>query len=137
MKLETQVASLDLSKRLKELGVAARGYFKWHFDPHHTWELCRSIEGWGGPEYAAFTVAELGVMLPDFFVSSRYYDAHPVLSRGPFWECHNEGNDEVAGADQTVEMMPTEANARAAMLAHLLENKLITVEEVNARLEAA
>ena len=126
MKLESQVCSLDLSKRLKELGVAARGYFKWHFDPHHTWELCRSIEGWGGPEFAAFTVAELGVMLP----ANAWSNKDNVKG----WKATEAFYDDRRIHDERAE---TEADARAKMLIHLIEQKLVTVEEVNARLEAA
>jgi hypothetical protein len=40
MKLEQQVASLELSKRLKELGVAQTGYFNW-------WQrICEGGDGW-------------------------------------------------------------------------------------------
>ena len=154
MKLETQVASLDLSKRLKELGVAARGYFKWHFDPHHTWELCRSIEGWGGPEYAAFTVAELGEMLPASVttphgyayiesvkwmngegVELRYKNTYTEKRRVRFGATEDEPWDETK-TEGFSQRCATEADARAKMLIHLLENKLTTVEEVNSRLAA-
>ncbi len=77
MKLEQQVCNLELAKKLKELGVKQESYFTWvhwrddseddgwdvyHFDnPSHTM----------GVDYSAFTVAELGELLPDNVISYR------------------------------------------------------------------
>ena len=70
MKLENQVCSLELAKKLKELGVKQEGLFKWH----------SKLDGKGNrvyteivylpikqmeQDYSAFTVAELGEMLPN------------------------------------------------------------------------
>ena len=64
-----------------------------------------------GDFYSAFTVAELGEMLPR--LCSTYKDkSHGV------WHCDNL--NEIYIGD-------TEADARAKMLCYLLENKLVTV----------
>jgi hypothetical protein len=86
MKLEQQVTSLDLSRRLKELGVGQESLWYWIFDnthtsslrasdrdeSHHTWKV--KWRWWDNELFerlpdkdkiAAFTVAELGEMLPD------------------------------------------------------------------------
>jgi hypothetical protein len=72
MKLEQQVTSLELSKRLKELGVRQESLF-YFFGNKAELEAMR---GYGGPEIllegdyswavrvSAFTVAEIGEMLP-------------------------------------------------------------------------
>lgn len=66
MKLEDQVCSLELAKRLKELGVKLESLFYWHYwDNRNTWTLepagrYKDEE----PFFFAFTVAELGAMLP-------------------------------------------------------------------------
>src|SRR4051812_36893725 len=67
MKLEQQVCSLELAKRLKELGVKQESLYYWNI--RHIWIVLKAI---GEPyitrkpeDYAsAFTVAELGEMLP-------------------------------------------------------------------------
>ena len=74
MKLEQQVCSLDLAKRLKELEVNQESYFGWFYnDGMGEWELDQYQTDWPQDEpghndvhqYSAFTVAELGQMLPE------------------------------------------------------------------------
>lgn len=64
---------------------------------------------------SAFTVAELGEMLPRFTTSYRT----PGLIPGCEWACDGDRHE---NAD-------TEADARATMLAYLLENKLINAPQ--------
>ena len=67
--------------------------------------------------YSAFTVAELGEMLPNTVFSTK------VRGDEWLWRCENvneNGYISSSGAN-------TEADARAKMLIHLLENKLITL----------
>lgn len=73
---------------------------------------------------SAFTVAELGVMLPEFVYSKLNSGG------GEKWCClmiegHVRG---VKEKDLYDEYADTEAEARAAMLIHLLENKILTAE---------
>jgi len=73
--LEKQVCSLDLAKRLKELGVKQESVWAWYettdrddkprlnrFDEHCT--VCTLPQQQWEEKYSAFTVAELGEMLP-------------------------------------------------------------------------
>lgn len=69
MNLEQQVCSLELAKRLKELGVDNPSWFFWQLfrndvftvtdDPYSNTEV-----------YHAYTVAELGEMLMDFCINN-------------------------------------------------------------------
>ncbi len=127
MKLEDQVCSLELAKKLKELGVKQESLFYYdcdedgeasvviEYDPHilinqHAWR------------YSAFTVAELGEMLPirypghgQSLVCSKWYEKW-------FVEYHTTFEAPLCRIEER-----TEADARAKMLIHLLENNLITL----------
>lgn len=75
MRIEEQVTNLELSKKLKELGVKQEGIFMWYVDQifypdktvKETWEIFQASRMIGNtwiPKYSAFTVAELGQYLP-------------------------------------------------------------------------
>lgn len=144
MTLEQQVTSLELSKRLKELGVKQESYFVWanyigqppNFES--SWTLYPSdSEDWGNQEarehIAAFTVAELGEMLPGELDGGVWY-WHECSPRGSVknwleW-FEDEDGDKKQLDGQSHEWLisaHTEADARAKMLVYLLENKLITL----------
>lgn len=63
MTLESQVVSLELAKRLKELGVKQESFFWWRSPLAHygypDWSLSDGELGHGSESYSAFTVAEL------------------------------------------------------------------------------
>jgi hypothetical protein len=130
MKVEEQVCGLELSKKLKGLGVKQDSLFCWytmrndvdhqdqgepfvdfkycsdsHFDPdgtsyYHPFEIA-----------SAFTVAELGEMLPDGFYTTK---------KGCFWlSWHDE--EGLFGVDGNYISDCTEADARAKMLIRLVE----------------
>lgn len=130
MELERLVASLELCKELKELGVRQDSQFYWveHYDVESSittpiWSL---FQGWDEIDqvnsYAsAFTSGELGVALPYKTFSWRVpkTDGYfPYACRFDYNEVYGE----------------TESDVRAKMLIYLLENKIITVLEVNERL---
>lgn len=115
MKLEKQVVSLELAKRLKELGVNQESLFHWEA------EQANDSYGWnyiltqkqiaGGYYYSAFTVAELGEILGE--------DIPKIFQNvNRKWVLFNP----YTGANL---IHDTEADARAQMLIYLLENKLI------------
>lgn len=126
MKLENQVCSLELSKQLKKLGVKQDSiwYWKQHFEKGYKWILVKKRNTAGfkqlllrkkGSEnndgflFSAFTVAELGEMLPE-----------KVCWRG-YVNCNKKWSfqfEEFKAEDKT------EANARAKMLIYLIENNL-------------
>lgn len=140
MKLEQQVTSLEISKKLKELGVKQESYF-WHRVDLHGGEnkifiqptdeisrKCTSSEETYPAlykNYAAFTVAELGEMLPDH-IHLEAKELKQVL----FIAKKDDGKWMVGYSDYETEGTPpildTEADARAKMLIYLLENKLLT-----------
>lgn len=147
MKLENQLATIEQSKRLKELGVSQESQFA-HVDieggPH---KAAAAIHGkdfidWstieGGNHFAAFTVAELGVMLPDGFVAggAQIYSLRvPPVNQGSYGEyCCCLPNMDERNPDILSFYESTEAQARAAMLIYLLETGTIKVESVNSRL---
>lgn len=142
MKLENQVVSLDLAKLLKELGVKQDGLFTWikavyvadlreEWELWSPWEIAEEGEDFGSMEeqmdYAsAFTVAELGEMLP-WEVQDEKYKKYTYWSsrvnQGNEWGCAYEGFEQNLGG--YVFVADTEADARAKMLIYLLENKLV------------
>ena len=124
MTLEQQVTSLELSRRLKELGVKQESLFWWHTHedpqvPQHTdyvfanWENCKWDVAFCD-KVSAFTVTELGEMLQldkcEWLVCSK----DPISKE--FCMTYMK---QIAKAD-------TEANARAKMLIYLIENNLLT-----------
>ena len=135
MKLEQQVVSLELAKKLKELGCKQESVYVWFYYGGDDFGTKDSSDGWKllanwqeedpedlGHTFSAFTVAELGEMLPDKIISSRegvlwtteklenrcwYEDGGDYPQKQPYGEATNE------------------ADARAKMLCYLLENRLI------------
>ena len=124
MNLEQQVTSLALSKRLKGLGVKQVALFWWseHTIPATLWNEHDLGEndpyaGVSDESVAAFTVAELGQLL--------YGEETPhSKGGGGYWET-SEYYDLVDGRHRIT--ADTEAEARGLMLAHLIENKLLSV----------
>lgn len=136
MKIQDQVITLAQAKKLKELGVVQDSfmYFVGAYEntedqdlelvPAYGYNWNDYPEQSGFPiKYAAFTVAELGVMLPALCYTEHFtwmewqwsnIDNAPVISKGNF---------------------NTEAEARADLLIYLLEHDIITASEVNQRLQ--
>ena len=91
--------------------------------------------------YPAYTVAELGVMMPDDGDGAGIY--FTWKDRGNFKGEEIDGfsafMNEDGGYNQSCNtgycLYPTEAQARGALLIHLLEKKIITPEQCNASLE--
>ena len=140
MPLEKQVCSLELAKKLKELGVEQDSLFWW--DDHSELGMGEivSFDEPDNPICSAFTVAELGEMLPrefDYLASTTehsgyegrrsvwltigrtiiddgwyvlYSDPHPA-NKVPVYSTHST----------------TETDARAKMLIYLIENNLVTL----------
>lgn len=123
MKLEDQVCSLELAKRLKKLGVKQKSYFWWNWPPQEdilapylcSGEDCTTVNSW--KRVSAFTVAELGEMLP-----LGCYSFPDSFEGKRIWRCIGTIRCRVP-----LEDADTESDARALMVCFLLENKLMEV----------
>jgi|SRR5690606_23506098 len=137
MNIEQQVVSLELAKRLKELGVKQESLFVWEFYDDKCYGVkfipypILPAEFYAAKLYSAFTVAELGEMLPfkfeiennssPFYLEIRKYGELFFIqycdSDDPWYKPIEVSNS-------------TEANARAEMLIWLIENGLIKNESI-------
>ncbi len=129
MKLEQQVTSLELSKRLKELGVKQESLFYWSENGNLiTEEEYNNFVDWvdsvGKPDnysveqhYSAYTVAELGEILSSY--------QQGIM---PSWNANFDHGWYFKGHGYTIHEK-TEADARAKMLIYLLEHNLINIKE--------
>jgi len=120
MKLEQQVVSLELSKRLKELGVKQESLFWWEgeeiYSSLESCQDCMSTCSQPNSGVSAFTVAELGEMLNEeitciSFTSTFGEWIAAEYSSGCYY------NDQEAD---------TEADARAKLLIFYIEEGIIT-----------
>ena len=150
MKLIDQVIGHNQALRFKALGVMQKSLFYHHpaFDKPvfgETWttehgkqykkvQVCNDKKG----SASAFTVAELGVMLPDYYPSWRFKVSESSEERkwiatvicGP----KPPGIDNIHTAHEFDRYAKTQAEALATLLIALLDIKYITPEQVNARL---
>jgi len=130
MKLEQQCCSLKLAQKLKELGVEQESLFIWstHTEPPTLWWEPALNEKAGYTKdslSSAFTIAELGEMLP-WEVGGKILTVGKNVSGG--WVVYYRTNVlGAAVADSRIldQVGDTEADARAKMFIFLLENKLI------------
>jgi hypothetical protein len=155
MKLENQVCSLELSKKLKELGVKQESLFYWvigceQFCTEDKPSIINSefhdiiTEEWGDCHsykkeeiYSAFTFAELGRILPKEIKSDDKFHPYQLNCK---WELHYSDiymwhityikypNDKIL--DYLI-YDKNEANARAKMLIYLIKNGLVKVDDIN------
>ena len=145
MNLNQQVTSLELSKKLKELGVKQESHWYWesYYLPEITTDRHNNIidskyiryiadkrpvirSGFLTSKlkyYSAYTVAELGELLPEGFESHKTILAPENYSKNP----NLDTPDYCIKSFGEIIYDKNEANARAKMLIHLLENKLITL----------
>lgn len=148
MELEKQVVSLELSKKLKELGVKQESIHYWAKDRNGNVGVDISPFQTDFGSYSAFTVAELGSLLParilsrkkrflsdsdenhkkyedDNFLEILWLSVGVVSASGERegWMC-GYGTDDgmVSHLDFREKNM---ADAMAKMLIYLIENKLV------------
>lgn len=151
MKIEDQICTAEQAKKLKELGIDQKSsYFKFLYGfwgkslKQRTWTpITIDNKTFVAPSriLAAFTVAELGIMLPGqitttvldapglildlhFGIDGCSYKGYSALTSYIFW-----------GEYEGKIKFPTEAQGRAAMLIWVLENKLVTVGGINENLK--
>lgn len=128
MKPEDQVCNLILSKKLKELGVKQDSLFYWINRNDKIMVVYSGIpmtktDLYYPPVASAFTVAELGDLLPAVIGISDDESAwfSSDKSEDGTWLA-NYGDNGMMSLD---EVGNTEADARALMLIHLIEEKLL------------
>lgn len=133
--LEKQVCALQYAERLRELGVKQDSYFNYYKDNENEIHIFSKTENGSYNEYvgctyvifSAFTVAELGEMLPKEIniktKKGKSISSFQINARGGYWQAV------YFGAIQTA--ADTEADARSQMLIHLIENGLVKVEDIN------
>lgn len=143
MKLENQVCTIEQAKKLLSLCISNDSYFVWGEKDDKT-PFCS--EGWmfEGNEtqfYPAFTVAELGVLLPakmDDLKLTQWpipaNDNKAYISYGMQYRW-KIGDMNYGTFPIHVVFGDTEAKARAELLICLLADKKVTPEECNKRLQ--
>jgi hypothetical protein len=154
MKLEEQVVSLELAKKLKELGVEQNSYFVWEYYNDSCYAvkfipfaLVKPLPG-GCEQYSAFTVAELGEMLPKsisiktedavekifshFRLKIKHFTILEKLIPVGVWSIDyicdttsQERNWSFSSMLSKPIFDKKEADARAKMVIYLIENKLM------------
>lgn len=125
MKLNQQVCSLELAQKLKTLGVKQESLFGWVEDDGGIF-ISDDPKRWIY-SFSAFTVAELGEMLP-WMIDGRFVCC--TKGRDGSWNIYYEKNSlgfPIEGVRIDDQGADTEADARTKMLIYLLENKLITI----------
>ncbi len=132
MKLEDQVCSLEIAKRLKELGLKQQSLFEWQlFKSEHWASEIRLIykENFTCPSesWSAFTGAELGEMLPYSFNIERdkyIFSEVKTFLTNLYCICYRNVFKKLNIPSEII-INVNEANARAQMLIYLLENSLM------------
>ena len=134
MKLEQQVVSLELAKKLKELGFRDESAFAWCPDRKKIVTGC--FDAPTPKDYneysnriAAYTVAELGKMLPLNINAKSTKDGRRIIAYYLHYDCgglvlsyeHHLNTKQVLCRSDGI----NEANARAKMLIYLKENNLL------------
>lgn len=137
MELENQVVSLELAKKLKELGVKQESLYFWFDLKEELYPRC--CKGWVYKKehmISAFTVAELGEMLPfaivqdgtiykpECYIPEGYTDGDGTKISNKFGVTYV---NHYMGQTLMYCEANTEADARAKMLCYLLENKMKVV----------
>ncbi|HYE53689.1 MAG TPA: hypothetical protein VD996_02560 [Chitinophagaceae bacterium] len=124
MNIEKQVCTLEQAKKLKELGVAQETAV-WYWSRYYVQDIDDFVESVNlgimdlNGDYAAFTAAELGMMLG----SGQNHIQRSVDGR---YRINFED-----GASYW-----NEAEARASLLIYILQKEYVSVIEVNQRLQS-
>ena len=132
MKLEDQVVSLELSKKLKELGFKQESLFTYVDEDVVSWKLQytsnitdSTYEHFGDSYFiSAYTVAELGEELPDYldFPNRGGYAWLEIVKIDNAWCAMYR----IGASKPEIEIEgKTLASAMAKMLIYLKKNKLI------------
>jgi len=131
MNLEDQVCSLELAKKLKELGVKQKSFFYYELisltnEYHVSWDFSD-----GKGEYSSFTVAELLELLPFEIFNNFNYGLVIKKSYNDFeviYDTYTIDGDDNRNFQLKYEFDKNPANACAKMLIYLIENNLINID---------
>lgn len=115
MPKEKQVVSLEIAQRMDKLGIKGESLFC--MDSYgDIYDRKRDSLDDSEKYYPAYTVAEMGEMLPKFFVSGKEENGGPYFCKD---DCvTNKMTNEIIFAD-------SEAKARGLLLCYLKENNLL------------
>lgn len=132
MKLEDQVVNLELSQRLKALGVKQESCFFWlKRIGTDKWDLTpasqiKEVDLVDDLAIAAFSVAELGELLPKHFYHDGDRYAVQYGWESNYWRVRLQLWAPSGGKyDMQIFTSEKEADARAYMLIHLIGNNLL------------
>lgn len=155
MVLSKQVCSLEQAKKLKELGIEQNSLYYFYgaiingisstpIVNLYNWEYGTIVKNdipndailgnSKNENYSAFTVAELGVMLPRTITFNKTQACRLMFET---FNCfgvayiRNSSRQSIKRFENSIEAIP-----RADMLIYLLENKLITASDCNQRLNS-
>lgn len=120
LKIEDQVCSIQVAKCLKELGVKQDSYFHWHkWFSNRDFELVYDYDRLNNPteNYSAFTVAELGEMLPNYFSTYKY--------KKGWGACWGDNMYDIRTFNPLENSK--EADARALIIIYLIEHDLLKI----------
>lgn len=125
MGLKDQVCSLESAKRLKELGVIGSHVFVWRYEEEESEFILNDSTSGDEEWYPAFTVTELGEMLPThidhsgtcFILTINRWDND---NKWQISYVGGEYNDDSAFNEFIADDL-CEAEARAKMIIHLIE----------------
>lgn len=138
MKLEDQVVSLELAKKMKDLGFEQESLFVWCPSNRDASEWV--LRDWNEPipvpreakdVLPAYTVAELGEMLPDIkndgelYISKFDKSGERVSYEATYRSIGNKNKIVIQGRKKNLIPTQTMAGAMAKMLIHLKEHNLI------------
>lgn len=133
MNLEDQICSLELAKRLKELGVNQKSLFCYQEiigNDHSVWPRTLDLHRFKKPieddRVAAHTVAELGAILPLSIIYEEYELILGMIKGNEEWITIYYEEESYTPLDCRDSIM---ANSMAKMLIYLIENGLIKVSE--------
>lgn len=139
MKLKDQVVSLQLAKKLKELGINQKSLWRWQY-VGGIWEPTSLKKEFieknnSNPEtFEAFSVAELGEMLPFKFMKEDFNDPFYLEIRkySDNWIVDYYDSDDQWFKCGDIEDIKL-SDAIAKMLIYLIENGFLKVEDVNVK----
>lgn len=120
--LQEQICTFEQAQKLKELGVTRRSIamYAYHFG---VWMPLFTVDGLSSETYPAYTVGELGFMLPTAYDTQRLTSE---TGNGEIWRCYDDNGNDVIDWEYN-----TEAEARAAALIMVLNEGILSLTQVN------